>query len=59
MKIAEKKHEDLLKISFKHRNDLLYNVEFNDDKERLCISTNLEKKIFQLMYDDHYHVDFQ
>lgn len=38
--------DDVLEIKFKHKKKLLYYIDFNDDKKRLCISLILEKKIF-------------
>ena len=38
--------------------NLVYYFDFIDTWQWLCISKTLEKKIFEMIYDDHYHADF-
>ena len=38
--------------------DLVYYLNSIDTWQWLCIFKTLEKKIFKMMHDDHYHADF-
>jgi hypothetical protein len=38
--------------------DLIYYEDSSDFRRRLYISKNLEKKIFQIIYDERNHIDF-
>ena len=38
--------------------DLVYYFDSVDTWQQLCVSKTLEKKIFKMMHDDHYHADF-
>ena len=58
IKNAEEWDEQLVNIKFKHRNELLYYINSNDERERLCISIAMKKKIFQMTHDNHHHVNF-
>ena len=40
-----------LGLRFKVRDGLLYYINFNDGRERLCIPNSLEKHIFELAHD--------
>ena len=44
-------------MSFIRINELLYFVE-NDDKQRLCVSKLMKKKIFRLGHNDRSHAEF-
>ena len=44
-------------MSFIRINELLYFVG-NDDKQRLCVSKSMKKKIFRLGHDDRSHAGF-
>ena len=58
IKNVEEQDEQLVDIKFKHRNNLLYYINSNDERERLCISIAMKKKIFQMTHDSHHHVSF-
>lgn len=58
IKNAKEQDEQLVDIKFKHRNKLLYYINSNDKREKLCISITMKKKIFQMIYDSHHHVSF-
>jgi len=58
IKNVEEWDEQLVNIKFKHRNELLYYIDLNDRRERLCILIAMKKKIFQMIYDNHHHVSF-
>ena len=45
-------------LRFKLRDDLIYYINFNDDRERLCISKALETHIFHLAHDMQHHEDY-
>ena len=38
--------------------NLVYYFNFIDIQQQLCIFKTLKKKIFEMMYDDYYHVSF-
>ena len=38
--------------------DLVYYSNSVDTQQQLCVSKALEKKIFEMTHDDHYHADF-
>src|SRR5437867_1219488 len=38
--------------------DLIYYFNSVDIQQQLCVSKILEKKIFKITHDDHYHADF-
>ena len=38
--------------------NLVYYFDFVDMQQQFCVSKILEKKIFEMMHDDHYHADF-
>src|SRR5436190_8836995 len=38
--------------------DLVYYFNSVDTQQQLCVSKTLEKKIFKMTHDDHYHVSF-
>ena len=38
--------------------NLVYYLNFINTQWQLCVSKTLEKKIFKMMHNNHYHVDF-
>ncbi len=58
IKNVEERDEQLVDIKFKHRNELLYYINSNDEREKLCILIAMKKKIFQMTHDNHHHVNF-
>ena len=47
-------NEKFTKIIFRENNELIYHVK---EKNRLCISTNCEKNVFELIHDWNNHVE--
>lgn len=41
----------IFKIRFKYRNELLYYINFDNERKRLCISIALKHEIFSLTHD--------
>ena len=50
--------EEKLKLRFKFREDLIYYTSYDDERERLCISEIMNKKIFQLVHDRQSYENF-
>ena len=50
--------EEKSELRFKLREDLLYYTSHDDERERLCISEIINKKIFQLAHDRQSHENF-
>lgn len=42
-------------IRFRYEDELLFFVDPSDDRWRLCIPQAMEKQIFNLIYDQHFH----
>ena len=38
--------------------NLVYYLNFIDTQQQFCVSKTLEKNFFEIMHDDHYHVNF-
>ena len=45
-------------IRFKHKNELFFYINFENEIEKLYILTFLKKKVFEITHDRHYYKEF-
>ena len=50
--------EPTVGIRFKYRNELLYYINFDDGRERLCIPIIMKQQIFHLAHDQQHHGEY-
>ena len=50
--------EPTTEIRFKYRNELLYYINFDDGRERLCIPAIMKQQIFHLTHDQQHHGEY-
>ena len=48
----------IIEFSYFMNDDLIYYIDLIDSHCHLCIFKSLEKEIFQMTHDKHYHADF-
>ena len=48
----------MFSYSYFMNEDLVYYFDFIDTQQQFCVFKTLEKKIFTMTHDDHYHTDF-
>ena len=49
---------EIIEFSYFMNNDLIYYIDLIDFCHHFCIFKNLEKKIFQIIYNEYYHISF-
>ena len=45
-------------LRFRLRNELIYYINFDDGRERLCVPESLESEVFKLAHDEQHHGGF-
>ena len=55
---SEESLANISSYSYFMNEDLVYYLNSVNTWWQLCVSKTLEKKIFKMMHDDHYHADF-
>ena len=48
----------IIEFSYFMNDDLIYYIDSIDSHHHLCIFKNLEKEIFQIIYNEYHHADF-
>ena len=55
---GDQNEERRIGLRFKLKDGLIYYINFDDGRERLCIPNSLEKEVFELAYDRQQHGGF-